>query len=427
MPPSPRFISDIVSFQLCTGCGICAYMEPEVFSMVDTLEYGRRPVRVMPRTKEEKGEAFSVCPGAALAHPDIKRRQSGIDQELFDGWGPVYAVWEGYAADSAIRHGGSSGGAATALALFCIEQKKFSGVLHTAANDRIPYLNQTVMSTCRSELLARTGSRYAPASPAEGLDRIEKAESRCVFIGKPCDAAAVQKARSLRPELDSRIGAVIAFFCAGVPSLKGNLDLLKANGIGEPSSLESLRYRGNGWPGMWTASIRNESGERDARQMTYADSWAYLQRYRQWRCYICPDHSGEFADIAVGDPWYREVQAGEAGKSLIVARTLLGLELVRAAASKGYIVLESEDTSLLPKSQPNFLVSRGNLWARLIVLRLLGAAVPRYRNFSSFRYWLSELTAREKLQSFSSTVKRVFSKRLRLPIAVRPWSAGDQS
>ncbi len=425
MPPI-RSIADVVSYQLCTGCGACAYIEPDVFSMVDTLEHGRRPVQAKSLATGESGEAMSVCPGAALGHAGDLRGQGGLDQELLDGWGPVYGVWEGYAADSEIRHAGSSGGAATALALFCIEQEKFSGVLHTAAHERIPYLNQTVMSTSRSELLARTGSRYAPASPAEGLDRIAKAESKCVFIGKPCDAAAVQKARSLRPELDSRIGAVIAFFCAGVPSLKGNLDLLKANGIPDPSLLKGLRYRGNGWPGMWTARMRNESGMCEAREMTYADSWAYLQRYRQWRCYICPDHSGEFADIAVGDPWYREVQAGEVGKSLIVARTLRGLQLVRAAASKGYIVLESEDKSLLPRSQPNFLVSKGNLWARLIVLRLLGAAVPRYRNFTSFRYWLSELTMREKLKSFLSTIKRVFSKRLRIPIAVRPWSSGDQ-
>lgn len=425
MPPI-RSITDVVSFQLCTGCGVCAYIEPDSFSMVDTLEYGRRPVSTNSFGARESGEALSVCPGATLAHADALRSQSDLDQELLAGWGPVYGVWEGYATDSEIRQAGSSGGAATALSLFCIEQEKFSGVLHTAAQDRIPYLNQTVMSTCRSELLSRTGSRYAPASPAEGLDRIKNSESKCVFIGKPCDAAAVQKARLLRPELDSKIGAVIAFFCAGVPSLKGNLNLLKTNGIADPSSLEGLRYRGNGWPGMWTASFRSELGSTDTRQMTYADSWAYLQRYRQWRCYICPDHSGEFADIAVGDPWYRAVQSGEAGKSLIVARTLRGLQLVRAAASKGYIVLESEDKRLLPRSQPNFLKSRGNLWARLIVLRLLGAAVPRYRNFSSFRYWLGELTLREKLQSFSSTVKRVFSKRLRIPIAVCPWSPGGR-
>jgi coenzyme F420 hydrogenase subunit beta len=426
MSPTLNSISDVVAYQLCTGCGVCAYIEPDVFSMFDTLEHGRRPIREKSLTVPESGEALSACPGVALARPAGLCRQIGLDQELLDGWGPVYGVWEGYAADSEIRYAGSSGGAATALALFCIEQENFSGVLHTAAHHLIPYLNKTVMSTCRSELLDRTGSRYAPASPAEGLDRVENAESKCVFIGKPCEAAAVQNARSMRPKLDSKVGVVIAFFCAGVPSLKGNLDLLKANGIPEPSLIGGLRYRGNGWPGMWTASIRSESGICDVRTMSYADSWAYLQRYRQWRCYICPDHSGEFADIAVGDPWYREVQAGEAGKSLIVARTLRGLQLVRAAASKGYIVLESEDKSLLPRSQPGFLESRANLWARLIVLRLLGAAVPRYRNFACFRYWLVELTLREKLQSFYSTVKRVFSKRLRIPIAVRTWSSGER-
>ena len=63
----------------------------------------------------------------------------------------------------------------------------------------VPYLNETVMSITRGQLLERTGSRYAPAIPAEGLGQIENAEGPCVFIGKPCDEAASQSARKLRP------------------------------------------------------------------------------------------------------------------------------------------------------------------------------------------------------------------------------------
>lgn len=65
----------------------------------------------------------------------------------------------------------------------------------------VPYLNETVMSTTRGQLLERTSSRYAPVSPAEGLSQIENAEGSCVFIGKACDAAAVQFARKLRPAM----------------------------------------------------------------------------------------------------------------------------------------------------------------------------------------------------------------------------------
>ena len=64
------------------------------------------------------------------------------------------------------------------------------GVLHTAANAKRPYLNETVMSKTRASIINAAGSRYSPASPCEKLQEIEDAPSPCVFIGKPCDVAA---------------------------------------------------------------------------------------------------------------------------------------------------------------------------------------------------------------------------------------------
>lgn len=418
-----KSINEVVQRQLCTGCGVCAYIEPLRYRMGDSLEYGRRPfLRENPAA--ETGEALGCCPGIGLSHRDNIRTEKDIDLGLFDGWGPIYEVWEGYAWDTDIRFAGSSGGAATALSLYCLEREGMAGVLHIAARDDVPYLNETVMSTTRDQLLARTGSRYASASPAEGLDRMENAHAKCVFIGKPCDAAAVQKARQSHPRLDENAGLVIAFFCAGVPSPKGTLDLLALNGIEDPASLRELRYRGNGWPGMWTARFANNSGEEETKQLTYAESWNFLQKYRQWRCHICPDHTGEFADISVGDPWYREVEPGEPGKSLIIARSRRGLEIIKAAAEAGYLVLERNDPSLLPLSQPNLLATRGSLWARLITLRLLRVDTPFFQGFSLFRFWLTELSIKQKLQSFTGTAKRVFGKRLRKQVSVEEWHIG---
>lgn len=355
---------------------------------------------------------MSVCPGASLEHT-FDREDPELIGDLADAWGPVYDVWEGFASDPQIRHAGSSGGAATALALYAIELMGMGGALHTAARRDKAYLNETVYSTDRASLIEHTGSRYAPASPCDGLNLIAGAERPSVFIGKPCDAAAVQRARAANPQLDQKLGLVIAFFCAGAPSTRGTLELLRHVGVDDPNSVLSLRYRGKGWPGMWTVTWADSEGREHTEQRTYAESWGFLQRYRQWRCYICPDHTGEFADIAVGDPWYREVQPGEPGKSLIVARTQRGRDIVHAAAAAGYLTLETRDDSLLPRSQPNLLKTRGGLWARLLVLRAMGAAVPRYRGFELLRYWRSELTLKAKFRSFTGTAKRVLRKRLR--------------
>ena len=80
--------------------------------------------------------------------------------------GAHLSVWEGYARPgNPVRR--ISGGAATALALYCLEAGGMQHVLHTAARTDTPYLNETVISRTRDDLLRATGSRYAPASPCE--------------------------------------------------------------------------------------------------------------------------------------------------------------------------------------------------------------------------------------------------------------------
>ncbi|MCH8212422.1 MAG: Coenzyme F420 hydrogenase/dehydrogenase, beta subunit C-terminal domain, partial [Planctomycetes bacterium] len=191
--------------------------------MIDSLGHGRRPRFKGPRrTRADDQEALRVCPGLGLEHT-FDRSHPDLIRELVAGWGPVLEVWEGHATDDAIRFAGSSGGAASALALACIEQGGMHGVLHIKARTDAPYLNHTILSTTRKEILSATGSRYAPASPCDGLQLIEDAPAPCVFIGKPCDVAAVHKAKQVRPALAEKVGVTIAFFCAGTPTTNATL------------------------------------------------------------------------------------------------------------------------------------------------------------------------------------------------------------
>src|SRR5690606_30934394 len=207
-------IRDVAERQLCTGCGACAYIDPKRVRMVDVIDYGRRPLVAVEETPAP--ETLAVCPGVHLEHRGLDER-SDLLREFAPVWGPIIDVWEGYAADPEIRWAGSSGGAASALALFAIERGGMHGLLHINARPDVPFLNHTALSRTRAEILEGTGSRYAPASPCDSLHLIENAPSPCVFIGKPCDVAALQMTRALRPELDAKVGLTIGFFCAGTP------------------------------------------------------------------------------------------------------------------------------------------------------------------------------------------------------------------
>lgn len=415
-------IPEVAERQLCTGCGVCAYLSPDEIEMVDDLENGRRPL-LRTRLSEDRRsvDAASACPGSHL-HQTANERSSGVIAELAPAWGPVMSLWEGYASDPEIRFAGSSGGAASALALFCIERLGMHGLLHIDARRDVPYLNRTVLSTTRQQILAATGSRYAPASPCDSLRLIEEAPAPCVFIGKPCDVAGARAAAGLRPGLERNLGLTIGIFCAGTPSTKGTLEMLKAMGVEDPTTLVGVRYRGNGWPGRATARFRTADGSLDERSFTYAESWGdILQKHRQWRCYICPDHTGEFADIAVGDPWYRPIPEGDHGHSLVLARTDRGRRIVESAIEAGYLTLTPVVPSILPASQPNLLRTRGAIWGRLAALRVMGAAVPRFTGMPMFRFWISQLSVKEKIQSVVGTVRRVFRKGLRERRPVTPF------
>ncbi|MBX3177320.1 MAG: Coenzyme F420 hydrogenase/dehydrogenase, beta subunit C-terminal domain [Candidatus Hydrogenedentes bacterium] len=381
--------------------------------MVDIEAEGRRP-KINP-SHEVGPDALRVCPGVGLAHAPAMPGDPYIP-ELRSAWGPVLGVWEGYAADPEIRYSGSSGGAATALALYCLEVGGMKHVLHTAARSDAPYLNETVTSRTRADLLRATGSRYAPASPCDGLQTIEDAGGHCVFIGKPCDVAGVQKACKLRPRLDENLGVTIGFFCAGTPSTRGTLELLRRMGVEEPSSLVSLRYRGNGWPGKATAVFRTKRAE-ESRDLTYQESWGdVLSKHQQWRCKLCADHTGEFADIAVGDPWYRTIEEGEPGRSLILARTERGAMLVLAAAKAGFLEVHDADPGILPSSQPNLLRARGALWGRLLACQLLCVSYPKYVNIPLFKHWCVQLNILQKLKSVLGTIRRILTRNTTLDL-----------
>jgi hypothetical protein len=86
----------------------------------------------------------------------------------------------------------------------------------------------------------------------------------------------------------------------GLPSQNATSELVSFLGE-EEKNITSLRYRGHGWPGY--ATIRNKKGE--IKQCTYIQSWgAILGRDTLFRCKVCPNGFGEFADITCGDGWF---------------------------------------------------------------------------------------------------------------------------
>lgn len=393
-------VADVVSWRLCLGCGACVSVcSRGALTLVDIRDDGLRP-----KTDQGKcsqcGDCTRVCPGIAIEAPG---EDSAAVAGLSRAWGPVLEVWEGYAADPEIRFLGSSGGVVTALSLYGLEKARLQGVLHVGPAAERPLANVAVVSHDRRELLERTGSRYAPAAPCAGFGLLEREGPPYVFAGKPCDVAAVRRWQALKPEAGARIGLAISIFCAGTPSTRGSLRILERLGV-SPDELAELRYRGCGWPGRTVARTADDAGKH--LSMSYEEAWgAILSKHTQFRCRLCPDSTGELADLSCGDPWYRTIEADDPGRSLVLVRTAVGRKILHEAMNAGYVRLEQVDPSTLPRSQQSLLERRRHLWGRLMALRLLGVPIPRFQGFSLLANWRA-LSIADKVRSVLGTIRR---------------------
>lgn len=411
-------ITRLVARNLCTGCGGCAGLFPDAITMREDPVHGRRPVvNPEPAARQAAEVASTLCAGSgsdwrALARTDI----------LDANWGPILAAWEGWSADPEVRQRGSSGGAVTALGLHALVAGIAGGVAHVAARQDDPRRNETVISRGGAGLLRGAGSRYAQASPAEALGRIAAGTEPVVFVGKPCDVSTVRKAAAADPTLDDKLPLTIAIFCAGAPNLVATDRLLSRLGVPGDAAICELRYRGNGWPGTMRALWRDGAGQKhQSAEVSYAEGWGeVLQSERRWRCRICSDHTGAFADISVGDPWHAPPSGdGDAGRSLIVARTERGQAFVESAIRAGALMADPRRRDVIAHAQPNLAATHGSVFGRRLAMRVVGLPTPHDVGQSLFNLWW-RLSVRQKLSSFFGTWRRIARERLWRHVSMAP-------
>lgn len=362
----------VLAAGLCAGCGACAAVAPDKISMQTVTPGFLRPRSHAALTAGEAALIGRICPGLGQRVEAGGRRDDTL-------WGPYLRMSTGWASDPVVRFAGASGGALSALVGHLLESGTVDAVVANRAADAAPLANATVLATRREEILVMAGSRYAPSAPLAGVRELAASGRRHAFVGKPCDVAALRVWAAEDATLAAAFPVMLSFFCAGIPSQTGAREILRALGVSEGDVMR-FRYRGNGWPGRATATLRDGS----ERSMSYHDSWGgILSHHIQHRCKICADGTGTAADIVCADAWESDA-AGyplfeEAdGVSLIVARTELGARLLDGAVEAGALQTAPFDVARLASIQPGQRERRRALLARLLALRLCWRPVPRY-------------------------------------------------
>jgi len=393
-------LRQVVDGQLCAGCGACVATTPRKISIgLDDAGFAR-PTQHSPLHAAEENKLRKVC-------PSISMKQDAAGREDHPLWGPYISVFTGHATDDRLRHHASSGGALSALLVHLVKTRAVEFVVQTGANSDHPLGNQTVMTEGDHQIYKAAGSRYAPSSPLAGLETYLARGRPFAFVGKPCDVAALRALALQDERIDELVPYMISFFCAGVPSLKGAEEIVQTLGA-EPEEVSDFRYRGDGWPGEARATLKDGS----SKAMSYNDSWGkILTKHLQFRCKICPDGVGGFADIVFADAWHCD-EAGyplfddKEGRSLIVTRTNKGKDAFQAALESKSIEAEALPIEDIKAMQPGQVRRKKLVLSRLSALRVLFRATPRFSGFQLSRA-ASKAGFFANLKSFLGAGKRV--------------------
>lgn len=363
-----------------------------------------RPVQSAPLEKSQEDAIAAVCPGLGQ-RVEAKGRSDSVL------WGPHKGMSIGWARDPEVRFAGASGGALSAVLIYLLESGTVDAVVQTTAASDHALGNAPVITLDAAGVTAAAGSRYAPSSPLATLPELiadhASTGRRFAFVGKPCDAAALRAMSERDLAVTAAFPIILSFFCAGVPSYRGGEAVLAALET-DVESTASFRFRGNGWPGRATATAHDGS----ERSMSYHDSWGgILSNHVQHRCKICADGTGVAADIVCADAWETDaagypVFEDAPGVSLIVTRTALGAELVKAAEAAGYLKTAAFDPGSVETIQPGQRERRRALLARLLALRLAGRPIPRYEGLQIIAAARQNPFSRN-LKNFLGTLRRI--------------------
>lgn len=234
---------------------------------------------------------------------------------------PKY-FYQGWSKNPEVRRKSSSGGIATEIAQFFVED---GGVCCSCGFNNGQFIFRFAENP--GDVKRFSGSKYVKSNPAHIYEKIKKyiqVGRKVLFIGLPCQSAAVQ----------SYIGKSELLFtcdliCHGTPSVMMVEKYLEETGkaLGELTSI-SFRQKDHMYVSGNGVSIEPEK-VLDKYTMAFLRGLDYTSN-----CYSCQYASFErVSDITLGDSWGTELSNGEQAKgiSLILCQNEKGEKLIRSA------------------------------------------------------------------------------------------------
>ncbi len=371
-------VSFVVKGGLCCGCGTCAGICP-----TDAIAMNMTDYIFVPRIALDKcvhcGLCVKSCPGHTVDFGSMNAQIFGRlpDDPLVGNFMNCYV---GYSADRELRYNSASGGLATQLLVFAMENDIIDGALVTRMKRQNPLEPEAFVARTVDDIISASKSVYSPVAANVALKEISREGGRYAVVGLPCHIHGIRKAEEVSKVLKKRIVLRIGLLCSHMVAFAGIYSLLKKLRI-EKGMVRSISYRGDGWPGSLSVQLNNGRYERVPLTGSWHGYWSLFSSFffTPTRCTMCPDQVAELADISLGDAWLPEFRSDEVGRSLIVFRTKLGQDVLEKARQFKALYVEQVDVEKVLQSQRvNLKFKKHDLAQRLSLLHMVGKSIPRF-------------------------------------------------
>jgi coenzyme F420 hydrogenase subunit beta len=284
-------------------------------------------------------------------------------------------MWAAHSNDPDILERAASGGVMTAIALYLITSGKVDGAVVT----RIKYGSpgprpETYIARFSEELLDAQGSKYCPVDAMKILPQAGRFFGKLVFIGTPCQIAALRLLQQLRSDLKEKFPYTIGNFCGGFSDFRQTDTIIKRQKIA-PDKVVNFRYRGGGQPGSML--IRDDSGKTII--LPYPSYMRKTGFVKHKRCRLCVDAMAELADFSCGDAWIPRFLDSEFPWSLIISRTKDANAILKSMAKQRFLTLKDVSVKELKKSQHlNLFSKKTRQYSRRRFMRFWGERLPDF-------------------------------------------------
>lgn len=378
MTKNTRMIMQIRDGNLCTQCGTCAGVCP-----TEAIKIRLSEGVYVPEIEEEKcigcGLCTKSCPGYSVDFEHLNLRifrKQPEDKSL----GNYTRCYIGYSNDIDIRFNSASGGIASQLLISALEKGIIDGALVVRMKSDRPLETEAFIARTKEEILHASKSKYCPVATNGALKQILKENGKFAVVGLPCHIHGIRKAEDVCKVLKDRIVLRIGIMCSHTVNFLGTEFILEKLGI-DKRQVKGLNYRGNGWPGGMTVTLKNGYVLRIPLFGNWNSYWVVFSSYffTPIRCLTCPDHTAELSDISLGDAWLPELKYDKIGRSIIVTRTKIAEDILSLMSSAGAISVMPVDPSKIKQSQKLLLRFKKDFFGtRFSLLRLFGKQTPKF-------------------------------------------------